>query len=280
MRLLLFYMFFFVVLNTKAQTGIYHPFPQGYLINWEWEKTINQGNGPISNYPTYSWQSDTTINGIEYWNVTGGTVWQDQSMQAAYYTGGGTVDQIITLDINLAVGDTFVTHMLTGIVPFYPIWGPDTLFSVTSIDSVEIGGAYRSEIRIAPVPDNSFGNVGLSYVPGVGFTSYGGFEFGGWVMCHSVNDNLLIGGGPFGPPCQLSIEDNVNEIIQISPNPALHAVNFNQFVDEVSFYAMDGKHKQTFRFTKSANISALPTGAYLAKITIENKTVVRKVIKR
>lgn len=265
----------FLVLQGTAQTGVYHPYPYGYALTWEWEKLVNNGQFPTYDYVSYKWLGDSVVNGVQYYSTNQGIVYQDVIAEEAFYLESLGNPISITLDLNLVVGDTFITHMLDGSVPFFPI-ANDTNFVLTAIDSIEIGGVYRSKYSMSPLFD-LFSTY--QFVSGVGFTSYDGFEFGGYVYCHTVNNNPLIGGGQFDAPCQLSVEKEPEVNFRLAPNPVNNKVKFSMAVDQIVLYTMDGQCVLNRDFTNSLDVSGLPTGVYIAKIRVDDTSITRKIFK-
>ena len=74
---------------------------------------------------------------------------------------------------------------------------------------------------------------------------------------------------------------DVAELTEITfyPNPTSGKVTFNQAIEKVEVIDLSGKTLQTFENANEINIEALPAGVYHLRMTIEDKTTTRKIIK-
>ena len=67
--------------------------------------------------------------------------------------------------------------------------------------------------------------------------------------------------------------------ITFYPNPTRGKVTFSQAIEKVEVIDLSGKTVQTYENANEINIETLPAGVYYLRMTIEDKTTTRKVIK-
>ena len=67
--------------------------------------------------------------------------------------------------------------------------------------------------------------------------------------------------------------------ITFYPNPTRGKVTFSQATEKIEVIDLSGKTLQTYENANEINIEALPAGVYHLRMTIEDKTTTRKVIK-
>ena len=67
--------------------------------------------------------------------------------------------------------------------------------------------------------------------------------------------------------------------LSVYPNPTRGKVTFNQAIEKVEVIDLSGKTIQTYENANEINIETLPAGVYHLRMTIEDKTTTRKVIK-
>ena len=67
--------------------------------------------------------------------------------------------------------------------------------------------------------------------------------------------------------------------LSVYPNPTRGKVSFNQAIEKVEVIDLSGKTVQTYENANEINIEALPAGVYHLRMTIEDKTTTRKIIK-
>ena len=74
---------------------------------------------------------------------------------------------------------------------------------------------------------------------------------------------------------------DVAELVEITfyPNPTSGKVTFSKEIEKIEVIDNIGKVVMRFFDTNEINIEALPAGAYYLRMTIEDKTIMRKVIK-
>jgi hypothetical protein len=222
---------FLISITVKAQTSIYHPFPEYGAVWNQIESWFDGTCDGTSNYSIF-FGSDTTIganvyhklkkSGYEYSTTCGGggyfyydsiaLIRQDIASKKVYYYCAG-VDSIL-YDFNLQIGDTLNATKVH--------WGyyiPDVV--VSSIDSVVVFGNYRkrfnfnSNLGFNSCPDTSIiegigSTAGLFTIPSNCFESYA------WLTCFSqVSDTSAM--------CTIisKVEniDNKQMQVLIYPNP-------------------------------------------------------------
>jgi len=69
------------------------------------------------------------------------------------------------------------------------------------------------------------------------------------------------------------------ESISFFPNPTDSKVSFSQAIEKVEVIDLTGKAILTFTNAKTINIESLPAGVYYLRLTNNDKTIMRKVIK-
>ena len=67
--------------------------------------------------------------------------------------------------------------------------------------------------------------------------------------------------------------------LSVYPNPTRGKVTFSQAIEKIEVIDLSGKTLQTYENANEINIEALPAGVYHLRMTIEDKTTTRKVIK-
>ena len=75
------------------------------------------------------------------------------------------------------------------------------------------------------------------------------------------------------------LEDAEFAKLSVYPNPTRGKVTFNQAIEKIEVIDLSGKTLQTYENANEINIEALPAGIYHLRMTIEDKTTTRKVIK-
>ena len=67
--------------------------------------------------------------------------------------------------------------------------------------------------------------------------------------------------------------------LSVYPNPTRGKVSFNQAIEKIEVIDLSGKTLQTYENANEINMETLPAGVYHLRMTIEDKTTTRKVIK-
>lgn len=78
---------------------------------------------------------------------------------------------------------------------------------------------------------------------------------------------------------QAGIEEVTFEELSFYPNPSKGKITFNQTIERIDVIDIIGKILQTYENANEINIETLPSGVYHLRMTIEDKTTTRKVIK-
>ncbi len=82
----------------------------------------------------------------------------------------------------------------------------------------------------------------------------------------------------------LSVNSSLLDIeeteISLYPNPTKSKITFSQAIEKVEVIDLTGKTIFTFSNAKTINIESLPSGAYYLRLTNDEKTIMRKVIKQ
>ena len=82
----------------------------------------------------------------------------------------------------------------------------------------------------------------------------------------------------------LTVNSSLYDVVEfaelsIYPNPTRGKVTFNQAIDKIEVIDLSGKTLQTYENANEINSEALPAGVYHLRMTIEDKTTTRKIIK-
>ena len=75
------------------------------------------------------------------------------------------------------------------------------------------------------------------------------------------------------------LEDAEFADLSVYPNPTRGKVTFNQAIEKVEVIDLSGKTLQTYENANEINMESLPAGVYHLRMTIEDKTTTRKIIK-
>ena len=75
------------------------------------------------------------------------------------------------------------------------------------------------------------------------------------------------------------LEDAEFAELSVYPNPTRGKVSFSQAIEKIEVIDLSGKTLQTYENANEINIEALPAGVYHLRLTIEDKTTTRKIIK-
>ena len=82
----------------------------------------------------------------------------------------------------------------------------------------------------------------------------------------------------------LSVNSSLLDIeeteISLYPNPTKDKITFSQAIESIEVIDLTGKTIFTFSNAKTINIESLPSGAYYLRLTNDEKTIMRKVIKQ
>ena len=213
----------------KAQTSVYHPFPESNAI---WNIDCIAWPCYISNSPheyfSYTIIGDTVINSITYhkWyipyvvyadncdstNVAGyvGAFRNDIPNKKVYYINSGSNTEEVLYDFNITVGDTIKSF---GIKQPY-------IMKIYAEDSVRVGENYRKIWHASSISAGSVdiiegigGTMDLiNYCPVINPPIYN-------LICFSQNGNINY---PNVSPCNIISTININNVefsVTLSPNP-------------------------------------------------------------
>jgi hypothetical protein len=78
---------------------------------------------------------------------------------------------------------------------------------------------------------------------------------------------------------ETGLEDLNAVEISFFPNPTNSKVTFNQAIERIELIDLVGKTLRTFRNESEINIEQLPAGVYYLRLTNNEKTTLRKLIK-
>jgi len=105
----------------------------------------------------------------------------------------------------------------------------------------------------------------------------------GWEIYDSGTGQVFDGVYEFGGECVLSIEGNMLPKLVIHPNPTSDIINLvipnSEEIISMTLYDISGKQMDVTRTANAIDVSNLPNGLYILKITSEEGVVSRKIIK-
>lgn len=308
-HILLFFILCFCI-QAKAQTSVYHPFPDSNAV-WRIDAMLySPTQSPIYRYYQYFIGGDTLIGGVK-WNkllirgyedhpyffydsILRYLIRNDTTNKIIYFEPSfpnpqgtcGSCDSIL-FDFSLAVGDTIPDSWECVTYSVASPW-----IFVSNIDSILIGNNYRKRFHLT-------GNGGLfneELIEGIG-SSLGLFEeltdneTSNSLVCFMQNDTTIY---PYlNAPCNLlyqGIHDPIDQnSINIFPNPVLnelHIVNKSSVIHSLKkIYLYDLLGEEIFSFEVinnqiTLNTAFLRSGIYILKLENElSQSLTRKIIK-
>ena len=139
------------------------------------------------------------------------------------------------------------------------------------------------------VNDETFGSVAVESDCSTGTltaTANEGYRFVIWNDGNTDNPRTvaLTSDTSFTAIFALIDESSLSEDAELTeitfyPNPTRGKVTFSQAIEKVEVIDLSGKTVQTYENANEINIETLPAGVYYLRMTIEDKTTTRKVIK-
>ena len=282
--------------TAHSQTNTYHPLPTGFT-SWTYNYGVFLGNGYGVDLSSVIWNGDTTINSFVYTktgNTYNGGIRQDIPNEKVYYLDLMDVEHDISIDNNANNGDTItvdaiIFHALIGSNNGYNPSNPiqyDSL-KVEGMDSILIENSYHKRYYYVPITEIGSSYLGgITYVNGIGFTVLIGGEYLNTLVCYHEDNELIWGGQTWGGgwnPCSVSTEEKESTFINIYPNPT-HGklvIDTNEKEYDLVIFDIYGRivfSKQNKLSGQLLDVSILPTGIYLAEITLKNQTTVKKII--
>ncbi len=285
--------------NSRAQTNVYHAFPDSGARWGGYSWGINQYcQCPVTDKHTLFMDGDTLIGSFHYqkllqsgyktaslypyWccayvNTYEGAIRQDTQQKKIYINVGN--QDFLLYDFNLSLGDTL--SFATYISDF------DTNV-VTSIDSILVGNSFRKRLNITTL---HYSGDSASIIEGIGSTLGlldlipPAFDTGSGLDCFSLNGQTLY------PDTSTFCNINVgipsinleNGIILLSPNPFTTQATLtiqgikNENNKSLSVYNLLGQEVQNIFVGNAKEViihrKNLPSGMYFYKLMDDNKTV-------
>jgi hypothetical protein len=257
-----------------------------------WKCMQPQYNAPLPwlfLYTTHSFLDTIVISSTLYRKFTFGAVREDTALGKVYLRSPVGDSDIILMDYNLKVGDTFYTS-------YYK-------FAVLGIDSTLINGVWHKVWRFPPIPKGGiYGNSDLLAIEGLGCIAHPTYmlgNFSGCVECARPSMYCFSSNGttPALSPPVLFLDNttscvyyptlHIDSVIlsksetTIYPTPAYDVINIatNNTVNEITLTDILGRQICTHKYNTShmqINISSLPSGIYFIRI---NNTDIRKLVK-
>ena len=294
-------------LNTKAQTSVYHPFPDSnasWCDIWGYSSNCCFCGGPDREAHAFYYLMGQTVQNSKLYNVlnrykvfieycppdtsiytTPYYIRQDIA-QRKVWIYDGTIETIL-YDFNLHVGDTLDSTRV--------YWGdPPSLQSnnsvVTSIDSILINGQYRTRYNYHP-PLGCGGSPDWAIVEGIGSLSGllnvpSCFEYYS-ALVEFRQDNLSLYGSQASWCIWANIKNSEDEkLFSITPNPSTNKFTisfsktmshaslkiFNMMGEEVYAVAVGSSSKQEIE------IGNLAKGIYFVQVGTNERQWVEKVV--
>jgi hypothetical protein len=285
MKKLLLFFILSCFIQTKAQTNVYHPFPDS---NAMWCDTTC---GSCS----YTLAGDTLVNSNTYhklhqscvyyqWSASGiceypsvaagatayvsigyaGAIRQDTAQRKVYFLFPGSTKDTLLYDFTLSVGDTIRAYIMAGYV-------------IDTIDSTLIGTQYRKTWT------TSQGFRGGKLIEGIGGTlGLLNTYYQSWgpvskLYCFSQNNQTLYPHYSATSVCAevtaISTFKTHNPTFQIYPNPAQNNFTIelsNNDKQIISVYDVNGKQVLLQTINGTANIDASNFNAGVYNISIIN----------
>lgn len=305
--------FILIFFAAKAQTNVYHPFPDS-SANWNF--TVQNvcwgvvGNSLYQHQMSFVFGPDTVINQTAYHSLYipayivnagphcynppagnyilpgkyAGAIRNDHAARKTYIIPEQTSVEQLLYDFNWQVGDT-----ITGYLDH-----PFSVFedTVISVDSVLVGSTYRKRWYIDPwyqvyLIEGIGSTYGILNPLPAGLTDHDGYI----LDCFSQNNVPLYPSGTTG--CQ--VLTHVNEVttepgdLTVYPNPTRQHLflqlpaKYRSVATEIEVIGLDGKsafHSMEISdqaSTISLNLSALPQGIYLIKVRVDENTFYERV---
>lgn len=279
MKKLLLFIAIVTCFLANGQTNVYQPWPADSAM-WllQYYPTLSP---PTAYYKATVWLGDTIIGGKTYTKVftkngtsstytyTGG-VRQDIPNEKLYQIGTSGSEYEVFNNQHLAVGDTFPCFLANAVV--------------SNIDSVLIGTKYHKQYNDT-IYFTSFSIV-RRYIVGVGAILDQSDSYYYSILCYSVDNNTLYGGGPgCALPTNtigLKLFDYPNEI---NVYPTLTNGSFtvkSNTTDKLSvdLYDVNGRHVLNTNILGTTDIDAnhLDNGIYFVTIKNNFSTTNKKII--
>ena len=285
--------------HLKAQTKVYHPFPDSNVV-WNYHYSfLCLSSGNLDQYYSCTYSGDTAIKGQTYHKLTinyvqsvvlgvcsglgkttkgyKGAIRQDAMIKKVFIIPPADSIEQLLYDFNMQIGDT-----LKGFTK--PLSGVET---VKSIDSVLVGSNYRKRWEISSA-------YNVSFIEGIGST-YGLIvkDFSGTdgpdysLTCFKQNGTTLYPAGVTS--CE--IINSVNDFetnssgMTIYPNPTMDKITIElpaavrYFICITDLLGQQVLNDTEFTGTKTEiDVSELPKGVYFIELATDKSKEVRKII--
>lgn len=279
-------------LPTKAQTSIYHPFPDSNAV-WNVNYSLYWCNlfDPFNEQYSYLIDGDTTINSTTYHKIISpfiektiptctsyvnrsgykGCIRQDTTLKQVYLIPGSNNVEEILYDFSLQVGDTLNGYLFQSCPAIV----------VISIDSILIDNSFRKRWWVMPTFLESDSS---SIIEGIGF-SIGLFEYScifidgptTLLTCFRQNGNTLYPN--FSTTCDIITTNSnipeLNSTFSFYPNPFHSTATFNSntLKAKLKIYNTFGKIERIetiISHSITINRNGLSDGIYFYQLVNEN----------
>lgn len=297
---------YLIPVTCKAQTNIYHPFPDSNSV-WNetsWYFTSSPPYNAVSCPQILFLAGDTIISTLHYkkilgsgycqsqstccyyYNVYQGALRQDSIHKKVYYRNNSlTAVDTVLYNFNLNVGDTLP-------VGYNNYRGANY---VSSIDSILIGTNYRKQYHISVRGSTSYSDSNyVSLIEGIGSTLgltyqiFPPFEAGSYLNCFTQN-NVQLYTNPMRN-CDLTIGikafNTQNSTFQIYPNPATNIISIDGLPlnekTHIQIIDMFGNFVSELVVSDKTNVminvSGLSEGVYNIRITNTEGSISKRVV--
>lgn len=298
-----------ITLTAKAQTSVYHPFPED-SATWVTDIAYNTCFGYCSSI-FYEMKGDTIINsqsynkiyirsgrfyyivwppnavvGVDSFSVCSymGAIRQDIINKKVYFIDSTMTVDTLLYDFDLVVGDS--------IQSWYNKWYMSWPMIVSGIDSISINGDYHKRFKF-----QGYFQDFQCLVEGIGWTGeLFGTHLNGSPLVTALacfNGNIFLGESFMNQcaaslNCSISIginEQNKQEHFNLFPNPFTDKINFtinNNEHSEVIIYDITSRKilQQKFINSVSLNTEQLAKGLYLYEVRSKDSSCKKgKVVK-
>jgi len=284
-KLLLLFFILCYVIQTKAQTNVYHPFPDNnamwcdttcgscsYTITGDTivnSNTYHKLHQSCIYYQTGTGYSCSYSTGTTHWVYVGyaGAIRQDTVQRKVYILFPDSSAETLMYDFTLSVGDTIKAYVMNRYI-------------VSAIDSMLIGTQYRKTWAV------NYGKIieGIGGTLGLLNTYYQSWGPVPKLYCFSQNNQTLY---PYYSTTSVCAEVTAipafktqNPTFQIYPNPAQNNFTIelsNNDKQTVNVYDVNGKQvlSQTINGTTNIDASNFSSGVYNISI-IDSQGITNK----
>lgn len=265
----------FLALSFSANSQItpYQPYPDGIAF-WSYQHTTFNGQSVNQWYKDVIQHGDTTIANQTYnkryiYNTYAGGTRQNVNSQEVFYLGLDDIEHNVTMPHSPAVGDTIALdnnyYLMYAFDAFNSTNHVDS-FIVTNVDSLRLvtwgiqphySPEYHVRYSLDGIPfSNTNAVFGTTYIEGVGFDGWGGFEWRVDLSCFGVDGTLTHGDSINSQCITAEIYESSGLVVDIYPNPSSDRINIQSNGNLTDVTIVDMLGNVVF------NMHSLPTSNY------------------